>query len=157
PGTGRGRVARWAESVSVGFAAPLIHAYLFGCLTRWRAWLRAAAVAEEPVLRPRQAEILPQRPAFVVAPEQAAPLQFRHHAVDEVVEPAGQVGELHREAVGAFGGEPFLHLVGDGLGRPDHGEAGKAAETLGELSDGEVFPPRQVDRPLPPALRRIAL
>ncbi len=58
---------------------------------------------EKPVLRPRQAEIFAQRLALVFAAEDAAPLQFRHHAIDEVVEPAGQVRELHGEAVGAFG------------------------------------------------------
>ena len=50
---------------------------------------------------------------------------------------------MHGEAVGAFGLEPFLHLVGDGLGRADHGEAGIAAEPLRELAHGEVLPPRQ--------------
>src|SRR6185369_2373765 len=69
--------------------------------------------SEKPVRGPRQAEILAQRLAFVLAPKQAAPLQFRHHAADEIVEPAGQVRKHHREAVGAFGGEPFLHLIGD--------------------------------------------
>src|SRR5262245_44088526 len=43
---------------------------------------------EEAVPRPRQAEILAQRLAGVLAPEDAAALQLRHHAIDEVVEPA---------------------------------------------------------------------
>ncbi len=36
--------------------------------------------------------------------------------------------------------EPFLHLVGDGLRRADHGEAGIAAEPLRELAHGEILP-----------------
>ena len=48
-----------------------------------RAW------TEELVLRPRQAEILPQRPALVFAAEHAAPLQFGHDLVDEIVEAFG--------------------------------------------------------------------
>ena len=47
-------------------------------------------VLEEPVLRPRQAQILPQRLAFVFPPEDFALLQLRHDLVDEVVEPGGQ-------------------------------------------------------------------
>src|SRR5712671_808157 len=61
----------------------------------------ASLLLEKPVCRPRQAEILAQRLALVVAPEDAAALQLRHHAVDEVVEPAGQIGEHHGEAVAA--------------------------------------------------------
>ena len=42
--------------------------------------------SEEPIRRPRQAEILAQRRALVFAPEQPAALQFRHDLVDEIVE-----------------------------------------------------------------------
>ena len=49
---------------------------------------------EKPVLRPRQAEILAQRPAFVFGAEDAAPLQFRHHLRAEILEPAGQVDDV---------------------------------------------------------------
>src|SRR5262245_22163988 len=66
---------------------------------------RATYGSEKSVCRPRQAEIFAQRRAFVVPPEQTAPLQFRHHALHEIVEPAGKVGEHDCETVGAFGGE----------------------------------------------------
>src|SRR5208282_1862327 len=70
-----------------------------------------ALIFEKSIFRPRQAEMLAQRRAVVVAPEQAAPLQFRHDALDKIVEPARQIGKHHGEAVGALGFEPFLHLV----------------------------------------------
>src|SRR5882757_7799399 len=69
--------------------------------------------SEKPVLRPRQPQIFAQGLAFVFAPVDPAPLQLRYDAVDEVIEPSREVRELHGEAVGALGGEPFLHLVGD--------------------------------------------
>src|SRR5262249_8549623 len=86
--------------------------------------------SEKSVRRPRQAEIFAERLAFVFPPEQTAPLQFRHHALDKIVEPAGQVGKHHGETVGAFGGEPFLHLIGNGRGCADHGKPGIAAKAL---------------------------
>ena len=47
-----------------------------------------------------------------------APLQFRDNPIDEIVEPAGKVGEHDSEAVAGLGEQPFLHLVGDGGGVP---------------------------------------
>jgi hypothetical protein len=41
--------------------------------------------------------------------------------LDEIVKPAPQVGEHHGEAVGAFGEQPFLHLVLDRFRRAHHG------------------------------------
>src|SRR5476651_1667752 len=41
---------------------------------------------KEAVFRPRQAQIFPQGPSLIFAPENPAFLQFRHHLVDEVVE-----------------------------------------------------------------------
>src|SRR5215470_18703162 len=117
-------------------------------------WL---SVGEETVARPRQAEVFAQRRAFVLAAEDAAPLQPRHHAVDEVVEPARQIGEHDGEAVGAARLQPLLHLLGDGLRRADHGEAGIAAEPLRELAHREVLALRQRDRALTAALRSVAL
>ncbi len=90
-----------------------------------------------------QAEIFAQGFALVVATKQAAPLQFRHHLFDEIVEPAGKIRKHDDEAVAGFGGKPFLHLVGDGRSRADHGQAGITAEPLGELAHGEFFPLRQ--------------
>ena len=118
--------------------------------------LRIIVKSEEPVRRPRHANSRAQRLAFIFAPEQTASLQFRHHAFDEIVEPAGQVGKHHGGAAGPFGEEPFLHFVGDGLGRADHGEAGIAAEALGELAHGQVLLTVLIDRPLATALAGIA-
>ena len=68
---------------------------------------------EVAVFRAWQAEIFAQGFAFVLAPEQAAPLQFWHHLRADVVEAARQIRKLHDEAVGGFGHEPFLHLIGE--------------------------------------------
>src|SRR5215813_3126050 len=92
------------------------------------------SVLEETVLRPRQAEVLAQGLALVLAAEDAAALQLGHHPVDEIIEPAGQIGEHDREAVGAAGLQPLLHFVGDGRGRADHGDSFIAAAPLSELS-----------------------
>jgi len=48
-----------------------------------------AARAEEAIIRAWQTEIVTQRLALIVAPEQTAPLQFRHHLRAEVIEAAG--------------------------------------------------------------------
>src|SRR5580692_7962044 len=79
------------------------------------------SILEEPVLRSRQAEMIAQGGAFVIAAEQAAYLQFRDDARDKVVEPTRQIREHDGEAVAGFGFEPFLHFVGNGLRRTDHG------------------------------------
>src|SRR5262249_12738490 len=132
---------------------------MFAFLPRWsalRGQRRATYGLEKSVCRPRQTEIFAQRRALVFPPEQTAPLQFRHHALDEIVEPAWQVGKHDCETVGAFGGEPFLHLVGDGRGRADHCEPGMAAGALGELPHREFLALRQLDSPLPAALAGIA-
>src|SRR5262245_64940378 len=68
---------------------------------------RATYGSEKSVCRPRQAEIFAQCLALVFTPEQTAPLQFRHHALDEIVEPAGKVGKHDCESVGDFGGKPL--------------------------------------------------
>src|SRR5689334_12198719 len=107
---------------------------------------------EEAIIRAWQTEIVAQRLTLVLAPEQTAPLQFRHHLRAEVIEAAGQIGELHSEAVGGFGHEPFLHLIGDSLRSPYHGEATMAAEPLGELAHGEILAPGEIDCALPCAL-----
>src|SRR5215510_3467654 len=132
---------------------------MFAFLPRWsalRGQRRATYGLEKSVCRPRQTEIFAQRRALVFPPEQTAPLQFRHHALDEIIEPAGQVGEHDGETVGGFGGEPFLHLIGDGRGRADYGETGIAAKPLGELAHGELLALCELDRALPAALARIA-
>src|SRR5258706_12446386 len=76
---------------------------------------------KEPILRARQAEILPQRSPLVLAPEDLASLQFRHHLVDEIVESLGQGREHDVKAVAAEARQPILHLIGHGFGRADKG------------------------------------
>src|SRR5262249_3101035 len=63
---------------------------------------------EEPVARARQAEILAQGLALVVAAEDAAPLQLWHHLVDKVVEPSRQKRKHDVESVRTLFGEPLL-------------------------------------------------
>ena len=63
---------------------------------KWAAvgLLRGLPCFEEPVRRPRQAEILAQRLAFVLAPEQAAPLQLRHDRSTKSSSPPGRYGNI---------------------------------------------------------------
>src|ERR1700722_15859399 len=64
-----------------------------------------------PRYRAGDAEVLAEGRACVLPPEQAAPLQHRHHHPDELLERAGQVGGREHEPVAAAGAEPLLHLV----------------------------------------------
>src|SRR3954453_7424808 len=68
------------------------------------------SILEKPVFRPRQAEIFPQRAAFIFVPENPALLQFRHHAVDEVIKSLRQIREQDVETVAPVSGRQFLHL-----------------------------------------------
>src|SRR5580704_14184994 len=61
-------------------------------------------IAEKAIRRARQPEILPQGLTFVIAPEDAAPLQLRDNAVDEIIEAAGHIREHDVEPVAAFAG-----------------------------------------------------
>src|SRR5262245_646625 len=71
--------------------------------------------------RPRQPEVIAQRGARIVAPEQAAPLQLGHDEVDEIVERARKIRGHDDEPVRHAAGEPLLELVGEALGRTgDH-------------------------------------
>ena len=56
-----------------------------------------------------------------------------------------------------LGREPFLHLVGDRLGRADHGEAAEAAQPLRELAHGQVLALAERDGALAAAHRSVAL
>src|ERR1700693_3433985 len=78
---------------------------------------KANSIGKEAIPRARQAEMLAQGRPFVVAPKQAAALQLRNDARDEIAKRARQVGEHHGEAVAAFGEQPFLHRVRDRLRR----------------------------------------
>ena len=51
--------------------------------------------------------------ALVVAAEQAAALQFRHHQIDKIGERAGEIGRQDVETVGRALDEPFFQRVGD--------------------------------------------
>src|SRR5436309_1922543 len=95
---------------------------------------------EKPIRRARQPKIFSQRLPLIFATENLPPLQFRHDTIDEIIESARQIWKHDGESIGAFGDQPFLHLVGNGGRRSDHGEAGIAAETLSQFSHGEVLP-----------------
>src|SRR6516162_2281096 len=69
--------------------------------------------SKKPVLWPGQSKILPERLAFVFAPENSPPLQFRHHAIGKIIKPTREVRKLYRKTIGTPGREPFLHLVCD--------------------------------------------
>src|ERR1700737_1896126 len=107
---------------------------------------------EEAVFRPRQPEIFPQRPAFIFVPENPALLQFRHHLVDEIVEPGGQEWEHDVETVAAVAGQPFLHLVGDDGWRADKRQPAIAADALRQWAHGELVARGDIDEPLTAAL-----
>ena len=66
--------------------------------------------------------------------ERAAPLQFRHDALDEIVEALWKIGKHHIESVAAATVEPILHLVGDHGGCSHEGVTGIATEPLRQLS-----------------------
>ena len=51
--------------------------------------------------------------ALIVAPEQAAALQFRHDAIDELREGAGEMRRQDVEPIGRALDEPFFQGVGD--------------------------------------------
>ena len=114
------------------------------------------SILKKPILGPRQTQIFAQRRAFVFAAEQAAPLQLGNDLDAKIFEPARQIREHHRKAVGALGLDPLLHLVRDGRGCADHGKAGKAAEPLRKLAHGQILPAAERNRALTPTLGGIA-
>ena len=88
------------------------------CPAAWCAGFRADGLhPKKPRRRPRQAEMVAQRRAVVLAAEQAALLQDRHHEIDEIVEAFGEVGRHDVEAIGGALLEPVLQRVGDRLRR----------------------------------------
>jgi len=72
--------------------------------------LLKAPLREKPILGARPAEIFAQGLAFVLAPEEAAALQFRDAAVDEIVEAARYIWEHDVEAVA--GVDPLAAALG---------------------------------------------
>src|SRR5579862_2622631 len=93
----------------------------------------------------RDAEVLAQGRPGVLPPEQAPPLQLRHHHPDEFLERAGQVGGGEDEPVAGAGVEPLLHLVRDGGGGADEARAlQQGGAVRGQVADrhlaAEVLP-----------------
>src|SRR5260370_32077509 len=77
---------------------------------RWSRFLRRAGIhfggkcsTRKSARGPRQPEVLPQRSALVGGAVEPAPLQFRHHERDELLERIGEEGRQHVEAVAAAG------------------------------------------------------
>src|SRR5262249_287012 len=64
-----------------------------------------------------------------------------------ILEPRGRrnhqapwkIRKLYREAIGAFGPQPFFHFFGNRCGSADHCKSGVAAEALRELPHGKLF------------------
>src|SRR5258708_5639081 len=81
----------------------------------------------------RQPQILAQGAPLIFRTEQTSPDQFGDHGVREFVEPSGQVGRLHEEAVDGARRKPFLHLVGNAFWRSFQG-ALAASPGIGEIS-----------------------
>ncbi|WP_231914180.1 hypothetical protein, partial [Rhodococcus sp. LB1] len=65
------------------------------------------------------AQILAQGLAFVLGTEQAALLQDGDDSIGESVHAIGENAGDDEESVGGAGLKPFLHVVGDDLGRAD--------------------------------------
>src|SRR5215813_7568888 len=61
---------------------------------------------------PLEPEVLAQSTALVLAAEQAAASQLRHHQLDKVIKPARQVRRHDVESVATVLAEPFLHVIG---------------------------------------------
>ena len=74
--------------------------------------------AEKAIRRTRLPKILPQRPTFVLAAEDAAPLQLRNNAVDEIVEAAGRIREHDVEPVAMIGWGDLWMAGREGLSKP---------------------------------------
>jgi hypothetical protein len=87
-----------------------------------------------------------QRRAAIVLAEQAAPLQDRHHCVDENLEPRRQHIRHQVEAIGGASSKPCLDVVGDGLGSAyDDAVTDSAAKRPEELTYGEISAACQTD------------
>ncbi len=108
----------------------------------WTGWLKMLCGPLQPVV------IAQVVPAYSVA-EQAALAQDRHDVLGEQVEPAGQPGRHHVEAIGGAILEPGLDIVGDlSGGAGDHPLAARTGEALHELTDGRLLAIDDVDHEL---------
>src|SRR3982751_2534194 len=100
-----------------------------------------------------QPEVLAQGPAFVLGAEAAAALQLGEDERDEIVESTGHGRRHDVEAVGPAFVEALLEFVRDGLRCADElPMAARTGDRLVELTDGEVFPPGEIDDQLLAAL-----
>src|SRR5580692_4878258 len=92
-----------------------------------------------PRYRAGDAEVLAQGRSRVLRPEQATPLQHRHHHPDELLEGAGQVSGREHEPVAAAGVEPLLHLVRHRRGGADEARAlQQGGAVRSQVADGHV-------------------
>ena len=92
-----------------------------------------------------QAEMVAQGRALVVAPEQAAALQFRHDAIDEIGEAAGEMRRQDVEPIGRPLDEPFLQRVGDPARRAaEHPVAARRRGQIVEIAQRHVLAPRHL-------------
>src|SRR5262245_21597320 len=95
--------------------------------------------------RPRQPEVIAQRGARIVAPEQAAPLQLGDDEVDEIVERARKIRGHDDEPVRHAAGEPLLELVGEALGRTgDHPMPARGGGDIIEIAQRHLLAPRHL-------------
>src|SRR6516165_6720595 len=91
----------------------------------------------------RQAEMLTERRAFILTPQQAARLKDRHDMIDENIELVRQ-GFEQDKAVSTVIFEPKLQTVGDLFRRADE-IAARSGKTQSRLAQREVFRARGVD------------
>ena len=70
-----------------------------------------------PMRRERKPQIFAQGLALIVPPEEAAPLQFRHHQIDKILQACGEQRGHDVEAVGGALFKPCLEIVGYVSGR----------------------------------------
>ena len=105
---------------------------------------------------PGQTEVLSQRAALVITPEQAPALQFRDDERDKIVEAARQGGRHDVEAVRAVSFEALLQGVSDLSGRPNyHPMAAGTGRTQIQLANGQALPPSEAQKELLTALAAI--
>jgi len=120
-------------------------------------YCRQLVLADMWIGRTVQPQMLAQRLAFVFLAEDAAPLQLRHHQVDEVHKAGGQEGRYNIETIGALFDEPLLDQVRHCLHRAHRLHmAARHAELEHQLADREVLPARQIQLLLEAALAVLA-
>src|SRR5882757_1531245 len=88
---------------------------------------------------PLEAQMIAQRLALVLLPEQSALHEDRHDLVDESLEGPRRIGAHDRKAVAGTALEPGFEIVGDLRGR-SHEDAMARADggVVAQLADGHV-------------------